>query len=244
MKKIAILGASLVFAALPVAGVFADEPTGLAVVDSSEHNVVLGSDVDTTVYDVDIVWGDMEYGWKYNSTTGKYEFRSKVGCAPVVDGAAASSFLKDHGNLYSDSNCTTLQTGELVGNTIYYLKFAKSGEIQVIDNTVNGAVDAAASFTPAANYEWVVGKFGAPSKSLISYNNADFYVNDSYNAADGSFSYTEFGYGNVYGTSLHEAPGNRLYAYLYLEVDDTVAGSHNASANDVIGTVTVTVSPR
>lgn len=236
MKKSLIAGvASLAFAATPVLGVFAEAPQASNANGDmvGAHDVTVGN-VDETVYSVDINWGDMAFDWKYNSSTGKYEFKSKVSCQINIDGVAAWQVLKEHNNLYTDGECTNLEEGEINSHGPYYQKGIGSGYISVVDSTINGKVKATAAFTPTNEYDWVVGKIGTEPMG-IAYDSP--IVPLGYDPISDTFSYIE----STNGKLAEE--GKSQYGYLYLETNNPTGQTNKVTSNDKIGTITITISP-
>lgn len=238
MKKILTASAvSLCLAAVPVVGVFAEGNVG-----ENTHSVTVG-EVTEPIYSVDITWGDMSFDWAYNTSTESYGFKSKISCDMVADGPALEQALQDKGNLYSDTDCEVPYTGDVNNIDVSQLRRTKgvgSGKISVVDKSTNGKITPETSFTPTANYNWVIGKFGLP-KSLHIGN--DHYLGfDSYDVASDSFSYDEFEDNKLF--EMAKAPNGTFYeGYLYLENNAQLSHSNVVSPNDVIGTVTVTISP-
>ncbi len=236
MKIRNFLAASAAVASLavvPAVNVFADSAGS-----TSENQDVTVGEVDYSVYDIDVSWGDMTFDWKYNETTEKYEFRPKVVCQANVDGAEAWQLLQENGNLYTDNQCTTLETGEISGSH-YYQKAISGGKITVADNSTNGKVKATASFAPTTNYSWVSGHIGV---QLMGNAWGTPIVPLGFSPATNTFSYTELENGELADES--DPAGRKLGGYLYLTVNDAAAAQASSVASeDKIGTVTVEITP-
>lgn len=206
--------------AMPLANTFA-EGTG-----SQTRDVTVG-EVDETVYSVDINWGDMTFDWKYNEETNKYGFKAHLGCEGYVAGVEALTSAKNNGILYSDSACSTLQTGELISGTSYYEKTEVGGKIRVVDSSVNGRVKARASFSTEDDYDWVIGKLA--STYTLTVNTGEIEYGED--LVDGLLPARQ-------GLSIRAYDG-----YLHLEKDDSQVSAESISTSDKIGTLTITIEP-
>ena len=228
MKSKIILASAasmMAIAVTPVSSVFASYGV------QEERPVTVG-DVDTTIYDADIHWGNMVFDWKYDKNTNQYGFKAKVKCGVNTDGLEAWALLKEHGNLFSDDTCTSAVDGELSAQGPYYHKFIDSGHIQVIDKTTNGAITASAEFSRGENYEWVVGKIGSIEMGE-AYGSP--IVPLGYDVASDAITYDDSEDGAL----------NNFEGYLHLEVSDMAAARSTAiSSNDTIGTLTVRISQK
>lgn len=233
MKKTLICGmASLALAAMPTFGVFAESLQG-----DSETGYFTGSksvtagEVDETIYSVDIDWGDMVFDWKYNFVANNFGFKARLGCegySTTVDGFDFLNQAKENGTLYADSNCSTLQTDELVNGNTYYRKTGIGGHFYIQDSSVNGRVTVQASFVPREDYDWVVGKF-ASSYEL--------------NVTTGEVTYAEDS-DNGYLVSQLGGPTGRFYhSWLHLETNGDSVSSESVTAEDTIGTIVVSIEP-
>ncbi|MBQ3445226.1 hypothetical protein IJG29_00620 [Candidatus Saccharibacteria bacterium] len=234
MKKIQYFLASaasvLTLATAPAAGVFADQAVS--------QDVTVG-DVDSTIYEHQIHWGNLVFDWKYDESTNTYGFKSKIGCGIVADGVEASQVYQENGNLYTDNTCTTLATGELSANGQYYAKTISSGHVTVEDKSTNGRINAKAIFEPASSYSWVTGKIGLQPMGM-AYGVPTALL--GYNPATDTITYNELSDGNLQSTV---SGGRILEGYLYLTVNDTAAArTANIASNDKIGELTIEITPQ
>ena len=222
MKKSIICGiASLAMATAPAFSAFATIDVD---VDGDITKDVTVGEVDETVYSVDITWGNMAFDWKYDGIAKRFGFEGKHNCTQVGVGATAESGEPNFDGLYKDNMCTEPATEGFAGP--FYANLLSGGSIDVLDNTTNGQVKIKASFTPENKYSWVTGKF---SSVVYADNNGNF----SQDLEDGYLV-------GVMGTVGHTAGFNGM---LYLEGDDTHVTSDAVTANDKIGTVTLTIEP-
>lgn len=232
MKKSLIAGAaSLALAAMPAVSTFALDP------GSYTQDATVG-EVDETTYSVGINWGDMVFDWKYNRTTNDFNFEAHHTCRGAVYNNNMTDELdeaKSLGRLYSESTCSTLETGELVsGNTYYELSGVPDGQIVVEDHSTNGKVKVSASFLTEDDYSWVTGKFG--TWTAIGGGNGPF---DDYT------EFNEFTNGVFPRDELNTGDIRILYGHLRLEKSANVpTGAYDSILeNDRIGTVTITIEP-
>lgn len=220
MKKLTT-GACLGLLALPLLTSCA---SNAFAIEGGSKTVTVGN-VDETIYSVDISWGSMEFDYLYSPALLDHYFMYKTECKAHEGYDGVADIAREMHSLFYDSSCQTSAEDAASGlhndDTFYILE--KSGSIIVEDKSVNGAIEAAVEFTPSANYSWVDG---------------NFYSN--------------------YGISLYGGAGYRepLHRDGYLETIDRFhfgeleltknygAGNDKViNANDVIGTVTVTISP-
>lgn len=205
----------------------------------AEQDVTVG-EVDKTTYSVSWTWGDMDFDWKYNKSTKKYEFKSKVKCQPNVDGSAAWNVLMSEGNLYTDANCRTEYTEMAgVGGGYLYQKAIGSGSISVLDKSTNGRVNAAAYFVPSSDYGWVTGKIASEKIGTAS---GIPYIPLGYNAATDSFTYTDL-QGGVLPGYANDDDTTRV-GFLHLVVNDSADHSNDVTAGDKIGTLYIKIEPK
>ena len=228
-------------AGLLVAPLFATFANSVYADDSYTNTAKVGS-VDEVIYSVDVAWGLMTFDWRYNDETEEFEFRNTY-ClgAQAKEGAFGKSWLEDQRdyshNLYFDNNCSNRvsEDTELVTNEYYYYLDGPTGWVDVTDNSVRGKVKAQAQFTPAQDYNWVIGKFARSHYGPL-YNPQ--FKNTSTPAG---FENNEITNGYLDEQDIN---GNRtLRGILYLEVNPDVARNNVVSTNDTIGTVTITISP-
>lgn len=204
------------------------ETIDLENVSTTGQTVTVG-DVDVPIYSVDIEWGDMTFDWKYDSETGNFGFKAKLGCDAYVMSPEDTTLTaaKELGYLYSDNTCANLQTVDLIEGNTYYQKTKVGGKISVVDNSVNGYVSAYVEFNPSQDYEWVTGKF-AESYVLSLGTGKIEYENE---IVDGYIPRT---------IGIDEV---KLEAFLYLEEADNAVRTNEVKSNDEIGTVTININP-
>lgn len=249
MKKSLIAGvASLALAATPVLGVFAEDPntSNAAGGMGSAHDVVVG-EVDETTYSVDINWGDMTFDWKYAKDINKFGFEPSRTCMgePYQHGDYISSREFASGILYSDSSCTTVLEEEPAEGTQVYSKSGFEDYMSVQDNSTNGKIKVSASFTSENNYDWVTGEFvtggywtDGESLSHMGISRENYLV-----IGDDIYYYYGENYSNGQITEHPNVPGLH-YANLVLKTDQSAdLSAANVTANDKIGTVTITIEP-
>lgn len=197
--------------------------------DFNEEKTVVVGEVDTPVYSVDVYWKGFSYDWKYDKETNRFGFKPSIGCEGYKEGSETFQAWIDAGEkVYSDNQCTTLQTGEFVAENTYYRKTNVNGYVSVTDNSVNGRIKAKVGFTPSNSYDWVAGKFYQdytfdPSTESIEYGSE---LVDNYLAL-------------VPGFSLNS---RLLHGILKLEVNNKYTGSETIEAGEIIGTVTLEIS--
>ena len=216
MKKALFAGAaSLALAAMPALGVFAETPT------NGTHDVTVG-EVDQTVYEVDITWGDMVFDWKYDSVTNSFNFKPGLGecVSTTISTNDEVSRLQAKGELYTDSACNTLaENGGTSGQ--YYTK-RKKNNISVGDNTQNGRVAVSATFTPEDGYSFVSGSFGI----RLPYGEDGAYEDyEGFQPVGGSLDGR-----TLWGTQLN------------LEKTSNPANPELITSSDKIGTVTINIT--
>ena len=148
-RTIAAGAASLLVAAIPIFGAYA--------IDSQSHDVTVG-DVDETIYQADIYWGDFTFDWKYDEDTSTYDLQASLQCKDLKGldendddyyngyegGPTKLDFINSAhslGRVYSDENCSTVYTGEIDSHETYYLKYVPSNFIRVVDTSINGSFD-------------------------------------------------------------------------------------------------------
>lgn len=221
--------------AMPLANTFA-EGTG-----SQTRDVTVG-EVDETVYSVDINWGDMTFDWKYDRATNSFDFKAHHACqAAVYNSNTTDTFVdeaKNIGRLYSDTNCSLLETGELIDSNIYYiLEDVPDGQVVVDDYSTNGKVKVSASFTPEDGYSWVTGKFGV--WRTAGGGNPPFGDYTEFN----EFTNGVFPEDGVIYTG-ETILGRSFSGHLNLEKNtQTEISTNSISTSDKIGTVTITIEP-
>lgn len=146
--------------------------------NSASESVTVGS-VETPVYSVEIGWGEFEYDWVYDSSTGEYKWQpSEVErCLQAVrsnqTGGTAYTFPYDEngylsamnkGNIYSDSSCSTPTTSVAyndIATTPVYSKVTTPGSavISITDTSTAGRIVPSINWQPNSGYNWVTGKF-------------------------------------------------------------------------------------
>lgn len=235
MKKALLAGAaSLALAAMPALGVFAETPT------NGTHDVTVG-EVDQTVYEVDITWGDMTFDWKYNSEANTFNFKPAKSSECISAGSLQGiEFydqvfydLQNDKNLFSDSTCSTLTEGELSEGVTYYKK-SYTNNIAVVDYTENGRVAVSASFAPEDSYNWVRGKIGYMQDTCTR--------EEAIAGADCQKEYVD-----GFAPAMKVLPGGSGYApvylsNLYLEKISDPANPELITTADKIGTVTINIT--
>lgn len=238
--------------ALPV---FANADEVKEPADFNDEKTVVVGEVDTTVYQVDIEWGNFSYDWKYDRDTNKFGFKANLGCegaGQMGDGnliTESLEYFKSNNLLYSDNTCSTLQTSELVDGTAYYAKTQVGGFVRILDESVNAKIKANASFTPSQDYGWISGKFYksltfSPVSGKIQYFNQ---ISDGY-LSENTDPIPEFEEPLEIQTILRgfDQPTSEYHraftAWLSLDVNDQVIQSNTITSEDVIGTVTIQIS--
>lgn len=252
MKKALVASAaSLLLAAVPIFGSHA--------VDSQSHDVTIGN-VDETIYQADIYWGDFTFDWKYDDATSTYDLQASLQCRGLrgyeedgsdyygayennggyEGGPTKLAFINSAhalGRVYTDSNCSTVYTGEIDPYEMYYLRYVPSNFVRVIDTSVNGAINVGLSFTPEEKYTWVdintnkIPGVTADGKIIYQNNLEDFpdYVlwpDD-----------TVLSGGNPGGAALAE------WVSLKKDPNETV-DAQSITAGDKIGTITINLIPK
>lgn len=225
MKKVLslLLVAALV---LPLGTVFAAQPSDY----NDTKNVTVGVVDSTTVYSVDIAWGDLSYDWKLVSGTNEFVFEPELN----VMGNVASSqtvidqleqYVTDGLAVYDDYTLTTPHVGEFQLNNTYYTKTSPAPTISVEDRSVNGRIKARATFAPSSAYSsWVTGNF---YKNTSYASNKLVYKNELTN-----------GYLNL----AKIGPSYYGEAYLQLAVNNALASGKTVEAGATIGTITLEIS--
>ena len=221
--------------AMPLANTFALDP------GSYTQEVTVG-EVDETIYSVDINWGDMTFDWKYNAITNNFDFEPHHPCQAILYRDDADSELdeaKSAGKIYSDEHCSSLETGDLIGGSVYYwlMDNIPGGQISVDDRSINGRVSVSASFTSEDAYNWVIGKFGVwTTDGGGNSPTGDYYLFNEF--SDGIFPQT----GVIYNSS--SIIGRSFSGSLKLEKNSqSQIPFESISSDDKIGTVTLTISP-
>lgn len=217
--------------------------------ETSTKNVTVG-DVEEPIYSVEIHWSDMKFDWKYQEYTKQFEFTSTVSCIPVTiaeERAAelnskSNSYLRNFG-LYSDNECSSVVDDPVyvAGNTYY--ERSNYPEIFVIDNSINGQVKAKATFSPSSKYNWVYGTLADGWGCLAheAFGGLEDYC--SYGVSSENESLLSNGY-LPYNSRYSEEIGSRvLQAYMTLQYDTASSQTHNVVKDELIGTVTLEISP-
>lgn len=197
---------------------------------NDEQTVVVG-EVDTTVYSVDIEWGDLSYDWKYDKGTNSFGFKSPLACQGILANAnyglgRLQEAVEEGYKVYDDNQCSTPHTGDFVEGNVYYAQNGIYSSIRVLDNSINGRIKAKVEFNPSSSYNWVIGKFYqnytlAPVTEKIEYQ----------------IELTD-GYLPVY--QLEDT--REMYGYLKLDVNNEYTGEKVVEQGSTIGTITLEIS--
>lgn len=227
--------------AMPLANTFAEGD-----LSGGSHDVIVG-EVDETEYSVDIIWGDMTFDWKYAKDINKFGFEPSRTCMGehYQQGDYISSREFASGILYSDSSCTTVLEEEPAEGTQVYSKSGFEDYMSVQDNSINGKIKVSASFTSENSYNWVTGEFvtGGYWTDGESLSHMDISRENYLVIGDDVYYYYGENYSNGQITEHPNVPGLH-YANLVLKTDQsTDLSAANVTANDKIGTVTITIEP-
>lgn len=170
MKKKLLLGLVSLLSVLPF-GVNAETIGSVEENNTSNANVTVG-EVDNVIYNVEIVWNEFKFNWKYNSEKSEYEWQAgnAMEIIPLsIYGEIDEEFFNaEKENICMDSTCTTkiseeLTYEELVANIDDYYYNVGEGDISnhfhIGDYSIGGEIVPSVKWTSAEDYEYVEGKF-------------------------------------------------------------------------------------
>lgn len=227
MKKMLASGVtSVVLAALPVVGVFAEG------IGTYSNDATVG-EVDEAIYSVDVSWNDLTWDWKVDPYWQEYELRASLNCGIAAANQNRLEELTGAGLLYLDDECTEQVSGKVSQGVLYYTSVDVGGHVTVTDTSTNGFIGARATFTPTNDYAWVAG---------------DIALNGHYDVASGRIVYDDNSLGDelLMTGGMGDALGhtNIYEGYLRLGLNSEIERTNVISTGDTIGTVTVVIYPK
>lgn len=120
--------------------------------NTTDATVTVG-EVEVPVYEVNVLWDNLTFDWKYDIETEKFGWKPADVCEEVPD------YLIEEAVLYADNNCQTKPTEINVGETYYRLVPRESVSISIEDYSSNGSVVPSINWNASNDYQDVVGKF-------------------------------------------------------------------------------------